>query len=227
VALLALLTAVTLLLPGAAAAEVRDVRLTQDGPEPAVLQVRAGDVVRFVNTDSFVHAAVGSAGWSFDTGPLLPGRSTTVPPAPERPGAYPFRGTGLDTFTGTLVVAAGDGKQGSGAQGIGAQAGPSPTARAGGSGSQATPPISGSGPAQPGLGAAAPPGAPGEDAAAALPTDPDPARLRSPVPARGFGLPLALAVLLVVGVASLLLRVLLAEPVPARPDGGEGGSPTG
>jgi hypothetical protein len=43
--------------------------------------------------------------------------------------------------------------------------------------------------------------------------------LRSPVPARPYGLPLAVAVVLLLGVVWLLVRLLLAEPLPgSTPD---------
>jgi hypothetical protein len=43
-----------------------------------------------------------------------------------------------------------------------------------------------------------------------------PGRLGSPPTARGYGLPAALAAVLAAGVASLLVRLLLAEPAARR-----------
>ncbi|MCW2779073.1 MAG: Copper binding protein plastocyanin/azurin family, partial [Frankiales bacterium] len=89
----------------AVAASVRDVQLTQDGPVPARLTVGAGDSVRFVNVDTFVHRVVSdSSGWAFDSRTIFPGRSFTVTPALTKPGTYAYRGAGLDSFTGTVVV---------------------------------------------------------------------------------------------------------------------------
>ncbi|MCW2608040.1 MAG: Copper binding protein plastocyanin/azurin family, partial [Frankiales bacterium] len=91
----------------AAAAAVRDVKLTQDGPVPAKLTVAAGDSVRFVNVDTFVHR-VGSksTNWAFGPRTLVPGESFTVEPALTKAGTYDYVGSGLDSFTGSVVVPA-------------------------------------------------------------------------------------------------------------------------
>lgn len=248
----------------AAAATVRDVQLTQDGPVPAQLALQPGDRVRFVNTDTFVHRAVSnSAGWAFDTGTLVPGRSFTVEPALTRPGTYSYRGADLDRFEGSVVVTAAAPAssapsrpsspapaplpvpQGSSSPAASPQASPtaapssSPAPVAtGGSGTVAGPPplAGGSFGGFDGL-APTPSGAPAPQVAPDAPVDGvvplpvgeaplaapsagatapttalgDLPALASPVEARRLGLPLTLAALLVAGVASLLVRLLLAE----------------
>jgi plastocyanin len=76
----------------------------------------------------------------------------------------------------------------------------------------------------------APPGAelPGLLAARSTPAA-DVDALRSPVPARPYGLPLAVAVVLLLGVVWLLVRTLLAEPLPGagRDEAHSDGHPSG
>lgn len=264
-AALALLVASLLLgVASPAHAAVKDIRLTQDGPDPAALVVAAGDTVRFVNADTFVHRVVSdSAGWAFTTGTLLPGETYEVKPALTRPGTYTYRGDGLDDFTGSVTVpgapvasspAASPGPRAS------AAASPSVTPSPGASGSPtASPSPSGGTSAVPGppplLGggllppttspspglppAVAPvpvltgaplvagglptvaPSTPDLSAeAAAAPAVPAPEVVAGPLPgapdSRRFGLPVVLALLTAGGVVSLLVRLLLAEPVPGR-----------
>ena len=166
-----------------AAGEVRDVRLTQDGPEPGRLVVAPGDSVRFVNDDTFVHRAVSAGpGWALDTGSLVPGQSHTVPEPLTSPGTYAYRGADLDEFTGSVVVPDEEGTVPDDA----------PDVRPAGSGAPSPGGTATSGAGQPSL--------------------------RTPVPARRFGLPAVLALLAAVGVLSLLVRVLLAEARRRPPD---------
>ena len=184
----------------AAAADVREVRLTQDGPRPDRLLVEPGDSVRFVNTDTFVHRAVSDGpAWQVDTGVLVPGESHTVPEPLTTAGTYGYRGADLDDFSGTVVVGA--------ALGQGAATSPSasptvsPSASPTGS---ATGSPTGGGPAGPSVTSGSPGGA-------------SPS-LGTPVPARRFGLPTVLALLAAGGVVSLLLRLLLAVAPAQRRD---------
>lgn len=252
----------------AAAAAVRDVQLTQDGPVPASLTVAAGDSIRFVNTDTFVHRVVSdSANWAFDSRTLVPGASFTVEPALSRAGTYAYRGAGLDSFRGTVVVpgtaaspSASPRRSPSPAVAVPSTASPSASpaaspaaaspgaspaaspAATGGTGSvQGPPPLAG-GSFGGFVGPSPSPGAPAPmvaDPLAAVPlptpsfdgaspqvvgTDAGPTtttalgdlpRLGSPVEARRYGLPLALAAVLLSGVVSLLVRLLLHEaPAP-------------
>lgn len=102
-AVLCLLLLAALVSPAPASAAVRDIRITQDGVSPQQLQVSAGDEVRFVNDDSFVHRVVDDGGpWDFED-TLLPGETFTTDPLTTA-GTYAYRGAGLDSFTGTVVV---------------------------------------------------------------------------------------------------------------------------
>ncbi len=258
----------------AAAAAVRDVQLTFDGPVPKQLTVEAGDTVRFVNADTFVHRVVSdSDNWSFDTG-TLPPRGTFTVEEPLAPGTYTYLGAGLDSFDGSVLVpgatasrspaasprptstrpavpvpgrspspAASPSASPAGSPSPAPTASPSPT---GGTGVvQGPPPLAGS--SFGGFDGLAPTPAPGGPAPVVAPDLPDPGpaplavatpddavpelpgaapvtavgelpRLTSPVAARRFGLPLVLAALGVLGVASLLTRLLLAE-APSRDEG--------
>jgi plastocyanin len=293
VAGLALLVASLLGAASPAQAAVKDIRITQSGPEPQVLVVAAGDTVRVVNADTFVHRVVSSsAGWAFDTGSLLPGEAYEVKPALSRAGSYTYRGDGLDRFQGRVTVpgapqasagasasppagaavrpspgaaSASPGASGSPTASPVPASSPSPT---GGTGSvPGPPPLLGGGlvppsaPQLPGLPPAVAPvpvltGAPvvagglptvastvpevaaAAQAAAAVPVQPV---VSGPLPgapdSRRFGLPVVLALLTAGGVLSLLVRLLLAEPVtsrepapartPARTPGGAPGRATG
>lgn len=251
----------------ASAAVVRDVQLTQDGPVPASLTVAAGDSVRFVNTDTFVHRVISdSANWAFDSRTLVPGQSFTVVPALSRAGTYAYRGADLDRFTGSVVVpaaaAAASARPTASARPAGTAApstSPRPAASAspaaaspqpspvstGGTGSvQGPPPLAGGSfggfvDPSPSPGAPTPLVAdplaivpqPTPDVVPGGPVGGEPAlvpgttvalgplpRLSSPVEARRYGLPLALAAVLLAGVGSLLARLLLHE-APAPADG--------
>jgi plastocyanin len=200
--LLGLLTLLGLLVaaPAADAVVVRppgvvDVRLTQDGPRPARLLVGPGDVVRFVNADAFVHRVVGrQPGWVFDTGPVLPGRGRQVVAVPRAAGTYVYRGSGLDRFTGSVVVPA----DVSGAAGPAVPSGAATPTTTGSAPAAVSPRTASTGSPSTGTASSAvPAAAPG---------------LSSPVRLRRAGLPVALATVLLLGVGSLLVRLLLAEP---------------
>ena len=169
-------------------AEEQRVTITWDGVTPRVLEVEPGDTVRFVNQDgSFAYRARSTGGaWSFDSGPtaLLQGDFVVPDPLTE-PGAYTYRVAQDEPFHGTVVL--GDAAAAASTAGQ-PTAVPVPL--------PATPP----GPAP--TGSATPlAAAPVRGALAGVPTG------------RGLGLPTAVAAVLVVGAASLLLRLLLAEPV--------------
>jgi plastocyanin len=194
----------------AASADVVEVRLTQDGPVPVRLVIATGDVVRFVNTDTFPHHVVGDPpGWGFDSGTLLPGRSFEVSPALVGPGRYAYRGVDLDRFGGTVVVPGPEGVEAAAAspaapvrpRPASASPTPSPSVAPAGSPSPSAVPSPLPSPS-PGVVAGGPPPTTGSDAQGGL---------RSPVPARHRGLPVAVALVLLVTAVTLLLRVLSAE----------------
>lgn len=192
-----LLLAVTgaLTVGGPVSAAERVVQIGPEGVRPAVLLVAPGDTVRFVNADpTFAYRAQSTGGpWRFDSGPtrLLEG-DFVVPAALTRPGTYGYRVAQDAPFTGSVVVA--------------------PTA----AGLTGVPPTPAVPTAVPGAAvplAAAPPPAP-----VAAPAVPGP--LPGPSSDRALGLAVTVAAVLLLGVASLLLRLLLALPVlsdrPAR-----------
>ena len=182
-----------------AVAEERVVRIGRDGVRPAVLQAAPGDTVRFVNEDpTFAYRAQSTGGpWRFDSGPtaLLEGEYV-VPTALTSPGTYAYRVAQDAPFAGSVVV-------GGAAPTTGPAAGPT-TGPAAGPSAVPTAPT-----------APAPSLTP---APAAAPAVPGP--LPGPRSSRALGLAVAVAVVLLVGAASLLLRLLLALPVlsdgPAR-----------
>lgn len=103
-----LLLALCVHVPEAAAA-TRTVRLTNDGPVPASLTVKAGDRVVFVNDDAVPHQVRSQDGWQYDSGPLPPGRTSSPTPALTAPGSYRYvdlRGIVFlpQTFGGRIVV---------------------------------------------------------------------------------------------------------------------------
>ena len=174
---------------GPSSADERVVRIGRDGVQPQVLRVRPGDTVRFVSADpTFAYRAQSTGGpWRFDSGPtaLLQG-DYVVPGAVTRPGTYTYRVAQDAPYSGSVVV--GDGAPAS------APPAPAPPGTA--------PPAS-----------AAPAVAPPSPAVVAAPS------VRGPLAGapndRALGLAVAVAVVLLGGAASLLLRLLLAVPVPA------------
>ncbi|MEX2290003.1 MAG: hypothetical protein WD794_06715 [Mycobacteriales bacterium] len=176
---------------------------------------------------------------------LLPGRSYTHPDPVTRAGTYTYRVAEGAAFEGSVVLpaSAGPGPTGGakpasspsgGAAGGPGSPSPSPAAT-GGNGTAPAPPISGGFgslgiPTDPSSGGLAPPPAialpdlPAEAAGPAPEMAPDlepgvavaTGRLASPPTVRGYGLPAALAAVLAGGTASLLVRLLLAEPAARR-----------
>ena len=188
---------------GALAAE-RVITISADGLRPQVLQVRAGDTVRFVNEDrTFAYRAQSTGGaWRFDSGPVTLLTSDFVVPEPlTRPGTYTFRVAQDPPYRGSVVLAGAPAPPGS------PQPSPveSPTAQA--------PEVASPGAPDPGASAAGVPSAtaPVPPSQAAPPAAPG--TLPGPPSSGGLGLPTALAVVLAAGAASLLLRLLLTEPV--------------
>jgi plastocyanin len=171
--------------PGPALGAQRVVEVGRDGVRPQVLRVEPGDSVRFVNDDpTFAYRAQSTGGaWRFDSGPtaLLEGEFV-VPDALTRPGTYAYRVAQDAPFQGSVVVA-GETPDAAPA----ASPAPSDSGRPG-SGAPAT--------------AAPPPAAPVPSAV--------PGPLAGARSTRALGLAVAVAVVLLVGVGSLLVRLLLA-----------------
>lgn len=237
---------------GPASAATIDVVLTDR--EPAVVAIRPGDSVRFVNGESgllALHRVTssqrdGSAAWSYDSGNLAAGQAGPLATFPSA-GSYVFldrRGgpgpLGQDLFGRIDVVAPAPAAAPApppapAAPAPAPPAPPAPPAAAPAPASPAAPPatagslagLTGSvglgGLQQPVPGGVVPPafrdllaGA-GVEPTTADPGPPPVRALQGPLPGettlRALGLPAALAALAAVGVASLLVRVLLAEPV--------------
>ena len=202
--LVAALAAVVVLPAGPASGAERIVTITAEGVLPSRLEVAPGDTVRFVSEDAtFAYRAQSTGGpWSFDSGltELLDG-DYLVPAPLVQPGTYTYRVAQDEPFSGAVVV---PGRAGPPAP----AATPAP---AGASAPAATPaPAGTSAPA----GAAA--------SGAPEPSTPSGRAVTGPVPAAGtsraLGLPVALATLLLLGTASLLVRLVLAEAARADPD---------
>lgn len=211
-ALLVVAAGAAVVLPAVpAAAEELVVTITSEGVAPSPLEASTGDTVRFVSQDpTFAYRAQSTAGaWEFDSGPteLLDG-DYLVPTPLTLPGTYRYRVAQDAPFAGVVVVA-----------------GPGGTPPAVG-----TPPAAG--PPAPAATAApradALPGTvPGASAPPARAAPAVPGRLPGAVTSRDLGLPVALAALLVLGAASLLVRLVLTEarrqqgaPGPLRAGGG-------
>lgn len=242
--LLAVLAALagSLLLASPASAAEQVVTITAEGVTPKVLTVAKGDTITFVNEDaSFGYRAQATSdNWDLDSGPvgLLPGRSYTHPDPIEAAGTYTYRVAEGEVYEGSVVLPAPSPKPSPTKAGTSPKPSPAPAAN------PAPSPTGGSGTAEPGgfgtlgdpspaPGGVAPPPAialpelPGETAGPEPETagEPDPVattaaavpgRLGSPPTARGYGLPAVLAAVLAAGVASLLVRLLLAEPAARR-----------
>lgn len=177
---------------------------------------------------------------------LLPGRSYTHPEPITEQGVYTYRVAEGEAYEGSVVrpgpttpspaasrKPAASPKPGSTAPSPAAQPAPSPT---GGTGAGGPPPIGSLGglPTQepPAAGVApapdiALPELPGESPGPNPQTAPEPevgpttaaavpGNLAGPPTSRGYGMPAALAAVLAAGVASLLIRLLLAEPAARR-----------
>jgi plastocyanin len=224
----------------ASAAKTITISLTADGPKPANVTAAIGDTIQFRNDDAtFVHDVGNrSTNWptqngSFDSGPMPPGQVFPVGKL-TKAGTYTYEGKNLDSFSGKVVVpgaatpapatspTAKPAPSKSAAPRQSPTAAPSPT---GGSGNIGPPPLAGGviPPPSPSGGGPAPNVAPtlaGEDVPSAEPSAGAVAvahgRLPEPPTGRKYGLPAALAAVGVAGVASLLVRLLLAHPAARR-----------
>lgn len=221
------------------AARTITIQLTAEGPKPASVTAAIGDSIVFTNTDqTFVHdVGAKSTNWpkgNFDSGPLPPGASY---PAGKltKPGTYSYEGKNLDSFSGTVIVPAAatpapaksptprpaPSKSATPQQSTAPS--PSPT---GGTGDVGPPPLAGGiiPPVSPPPGSGPAPNiAPtlaGEEVPTAEPSGEAVAvghgRLPEPPTGRKYGLPAALAAVAAAGVASLLVRLLLAHPAARR-----------
>lgn len=237
----ALLGSVLLAAPALAAERV--IAISAEGLVPGQLTIAAGDTVVLVNQDAPLRyrARSTSANWTFDSGlfPLGQGQRYALPQV-TRAGTYDFTVLeGEAAFNGSVVLPAPRSSEPAPAP-AGSSSQPSPAA-AGGSGTAALPPLvggfgAGGGLPLPALGGSAQPPAlaeprpalpaasagPSPETAVAPPTDAPAGSLAvaGDLPgagsSRGFGLPAVLAVVLAAGVASLLVRLLLAEPAARR-----------
>ena len=210
-----------------ARAATRTVHLTNDGPSPKALTVKAGDHVVFANDDTVPHQVTSQGGWQYDSGPIPPGQTSSATPALTAPGTYRYadvRGIVLlpTTFAGSLVVPKPAPR-------------PSPSPSRSPSSHPTTPPPSATRTPTPSPSASVvtpPPTAPPtrtptpHPVPSATPGSPtptpdlrygDPQALVQGSPHR-YGLPALLAGVGVGGVLSLLVRVLLALPEGRRPD---------
>lgn len=244
--LLALVLLPLLALTPAYAARTITISITANGPQPATTTAAVGDTIVFKNDDAtFVHQVANkSANWKFDTGPLAPGAQALAGKLTAA-GDYVYQGVNLDSFTGKVTVPAST-TTASPSPAATRSAAPAPSRSStptsassvptesasptGGSGVVGPPPLAGGfgtvavpGSPAPGAGAPAPnvaPTLPGEDVASPLPSGEAVAvgrgRLPEPPTGRRYGLPAALAAVASVGVASLLVRLLLAHPAARR-----------
>ena len=218
------------------AAKTITISLTAAGPKPASVTAAIGDTIQFRNDDpTFVHeVGAASNNWpnpNFDSGPLPPGVSYNAGKL-TKAGTYLYEGKNLDSFSGKVIVPAAttsppakspSAKPAPSRSAAPAQSpapSPSPT---GGSGNIGPPPLAGGIiPPPPGSapgGGPAPNVAPtlaGEEVPTAEPSGPTVAvghgRLPEPPTGRKYGLPAALAAVGAAGMASLLVRLLLAHP---------------
>ncbi|MEO6204422.1 MAG: hypothetical protein ABIO67_03435 [Mycobacteriales bacterium] len=228
-----------LLAAPASAARTITISITADGPKPASITAAVGDTIEFRNDDAtFIHQArSASDNWKFDTRPLAPGAKATAGKL-SKPGTYLYEGANLDSFTGKVVVPApqppppapapASSKPASGGSTPPPATSPSPSpSSTGGSGAAGAPSLGGFGPGGLPLPTATP-GGPAPDVAPVLPGEvptaapgtpgitASPGRLPEASVARAYGLPVALATVAAVGVASLILRLLLAQPAARR-----------
>jgi plastocyanin len=234
VLLAGLLLALAALVPGAQAA-TRTVHLTNDGPRPASLTLRAGDAVQFVNDDTVPHQVRSQGGWQYDSGPVPPGQSSSVTPRLTAPGTYRYtdlRGIVFlpQTFAGSLVVPAPKpppkpAPRPTATRAPAASPSPAPAASTPPPQQSPTPapPVS-PGPTPPPVprptGAVVPPPTPGATPSPSPTAAPallygEPRALTQPSPHR-YGLPAVLAGVAIGGVLSLLGRYLLAQPEGRR-----------
>lgn len=88
--------------PGTLPAAPNQVRLTGAGPEPATVEVRAGETFTFVNADTREHWLLTRHGEAINSATLRPGNSYAVTIA--EPGRYEYRCTFHDEESGVVVV---------------------------------------------------------------------------------------------------------------------------
>jgi plastocyanin len=249
--LLALVLAPLLFAVPAFAAKTITISLTASGPKPASTTAAIGDTIKFRNDDAtFVHQVANkSTNWRFNSGPMPPGAVVTAGTL-TKAGEYDYQGVNLDSFTGKVVVPSATTPttkpapsptkavspaptRSAAAPASPAGASPSPTSAAGvtgppplaggfGTGGAPTPAPSARGPAPnvaPTLaGEETSPPPPPTGGAVAVGTG----RLPEPPTRRRYGLPAALAAVAAAGVASLLVRLLLAHPAARAARRGRG-----
>lgn len=246
VALLALLGSLLLAAPAQAAEKVITITAEGVSPKAVEVVAGDTLTFVNEDTSFGYRAQATSDNWDLDSGPvgLLPGRRYTHPDPITEAGTYTYRVAEGAPYEGSVLLRGANSVKPSPAtstrstpqpqQNSTPRPGPSPS---GGSGTAQAPPAGGFGslgtPSTPAPGGIAPPPAialPELPAASAGPlpaTAPEPAvgeagplavpgRLGAPAGYRGYGLPAALAVVLAAGVASLLVRLLLAEPAARR-----------
>lgn len=242
-----LLGAAVLLVPGSAAAATKTVTLSNQGPDATSITIAKGDAVKFVNSDSTTHTVARATGsWTFNQ-PIPAGKSATTS-AFSAAGTYTY--TDKFTFvalprsvTGTITVTAT-------APSPTASPKPKPTPTKSTApkptGTATTPAASAAPSATSGTGTAVGPGIGVGSIPTATPTTsgvprPDiagPGATATITAAPGvlysgrglvqssphrYGLPAALAVVGITGVASLLVRFLLAQPAARRRRAGPAG----
>jgi plastocyanin len=241
-ALLGLLAALlsSLVLAAPAQAAVSKVSLTASGPSPATVTVKAGDTVAFTNTDTVTHTLQSTSGnWKLAATRVGPKSTKSV--AFAKSGTFDYSDTyanflGLSQSTaGHVVVLASPPPSPTPRATTSPRPVASPTARPivsaspsavpTASGFAVPPPITGGVIPTPSATSSAGP-VPQVASPGATPDSPsttpvahvDYASPRGIVQgsSHGFGLPAALAVVGVVGVASLLVRLLMSAPEAGR-----------
>lgn len=238
---LLLLAALLFLLGVPAQAATKTVTLSDQGPSPTSLALKAGDIVKFVNSGNSSHQVDSVAGWTFHRA-IQAGASASTP-AFTKAGTYTYDDSYTlvavpQTARGTFTVTAGTPTTPSPTPKPSATRTTSPTPKPSAGQTQTPSPTSAatsSGVAiAPGLGTGIVPTTPPPSATIGpnpdiAPPQPSAAGSRTPLaiayggkdgvvqssPHR-YGLPAALAVVGIVGVLSLLVRLLLAEPASRR-----------
>jgi plastocyanin len=242
-ALIGLLAALlsSLVLAAPAQAAVTKVSLTPSGPSPATVTIKAGDTVAFTNTDTVTHTLQStSSNWTLKATRLAPRSTKSV--AFTKSGTFDYSDTYTfvavpQTFPGHVVVPAAPSPSPTPRTTASTSPRPvaSPTARPvvsaspsavpSASGFAVPPPITGGviptpsptssvGPVP----QVASPGATPDSPSTSPVANVDYGSPRGIVQgsSHGFGLPAALAVVALVGVASLLVRLLLNAPEAGR-----------
>lgn len=225
--ILGLLAALWTVWGSPARAATATVTLTDQGPSPATVTIKAGDSVRFVNNGSSTHTVTSNEGWTYSKQIPAGGNATT--PAFPKAGTYSYD----DTWTLIAVP-----QQAAGSIDVKKVAAPpspkpsktatrSPSPAATPSASPSLSPVPTASANAPGLGGVTlptPTPQPSSSVPAPEVASPQPSATLLAEPAYGgkdglvqssphrFGLPAALAVVAIVGTVSLLLRYLLSLP---------------